>query len=84
MNDRSHQILTIPENMLVKVALVVLLLTSLLTRGMDDQQTTAVQAAATEEAIKDIETKDVKTVSAVEKASGWAEEITPVTFALYR
>lgn len=84
MNDRSHQILTIPENMLVKVALVVLLLTSLLTAGMDDQQTNPAPAAATEEAMEKTESKDVKTVSALDKASGWAEEITPVTFALYR
>jgi hypothetical protein len=71
--------------MLVKVALVVLLLTSLLTAGMDDQQTIAVPAAATEEAIdkKELEEKSIKTVSAVDN-TGWEEEITPVTFALFR
>lgn len=71
--------------MLVKVALVVLLLTSLLTAGKDDQQTIAAPAAATEEAIdkNELEEKAIKTVSAVDN-TGWADEITPVTFALFR
>ena len=72
--------------MLVKVALVVLLLTSLLTGGMDDQQTISGPAAATEEIIEENEPaeKDIKTVSAVEISTGWEDEITPITFALYR
>lgn len=72
--------------MLVKVALVVLLLTSLLTAGMDDQQAIEGPAAATEEVIDENGSpeKDIKTVSAVERTSGWEDEITPITFALYR
>lgn len=69
--------------MLIKVALVVLLLTSLLTAGMDDQQTNAANAAATEtESVS--EEKEVKTVSAVEPSSGWADEFTPITFVTFR
>lgn len=69
--------------MLVKAALVVLILASLLTAGMDDQQTNAANAAATEtESVS--EEKEVKTVSAVEPATGWADEFTPITFVTFR
>jgi hypothetical protein len=69
--------------MLIKVALVVLLLTSLLTAGMDDQQTNAANAAATEtESVS--EEAEVKTVSAIEPVSGWADEFTPITFVTFR
>lgn len=71
--------------MLIKVALVVLLLTSLLTAGMDDQQTNAANAAATETETETVsEEKEVKTVSAVEPSSGWADEFTPITFVTFR
>lgn len=69
--------------MLIKVALVVLLLTTLLTAGMDDQQTNVAPAAATETESGQ-EENAIKTVSALESASGWADELTPITFAIYR
>lgn len=72
--------------MLVKAALVVLILASLLTAGMDDQQTAAVPAASNQENIHEESTEDkvIKTASATETVSGWADEITPITFVLYR
>ena len=72
--------------MLVKAALVVLILASLLTAGMDDQQTAAVPAAPSQENIHENSMEDnaIKTASAKETVSGWADEITPITFVLYR
>lgn len=65
--------------MLVKVALVVFILTSLLTAGMDDQQTIAEPVAASPSVtVGKTETK----VS--DAAAGWAEEFTPITFVSYR
>ena len=65
--------------MLVKVALVVLLLTSLLTAGMDDQQT-----IAEPEAVVPATTVEKAVPQVSEAAAGWADDFTPITFVSFR